>query len=182
MTVELYSEALDPSETKDYAWDWTDKLADGEMVLSHVVSFIDAAGTTKVSDSVVTNISRVWLKNGTPGKRAIWTILATTSGGREFEAALAVDIVDSVLGPEPATTLERLQAHREKLLDAKDEAVGGTVVEVWNGRYGNKMKYQAMTYDEICAALERIEREIAGEQAVLAGRGRRAPVSLIWNM
>lgn len=179
--MELYPDSLDPSETKDYVWDWSDRLQAGETVQSHVVSFIDAAGTTSASNSLAGNVSRVWLTGGTVGSRAIWTIRATTTGGRTFEVALAVDIVDTVLGPEPQTALERLQAHREKLLDAKDEAVGGTVVEVWNGRYGNKMKYQAMSYEQICTALERVERDIAGEQAVLAGRGRRAPVSLIWN-
>lgn len=180
--MELYPDSLDPSETKDYVWDWSDRLQAGETVQSHVVSFIDAAGTTSASNSLAGNVSRVWLTGGTVGSRAIWTIRATTSGGRTFEVAFAVDIVDTVLGSEPQTSLERLQAHREKLLDAKDEAVGGAVVEVWNGRYGNKMKYQAMSYEQICTALERVERDIAGEQAALAGRGRRAPVSLIWNM
>lgn len=179
--MEIYRETLDPSETKDYAWDWSDALSAGESVTSQVVTFIDAAGTASSGNSLASPISKVWLSGGTPGQRVIWTIRATTTGGRTFEVALAVDIVDTMLGPEPQTALERLQAHREKLLDAKDEAVGGTVVEVWNGRYGNKMKYQAMSYEQICTALERVEREIAGEQAILAGRGRRAPVSLIWN-
>lgn len=180
--MELYSEALDPSETKDYAWDWSDKLAVDEQVTAHTITFVDAAGTTSPLDSVAENVSRVWLTGGTAGKRVIWTIVATTNQGRTFEAALAVDIVDTVLGPIPATTLERLEAHREKLLDAKDEAVTGTPVEVWNGRYGNKMKYQTMTYDQICTALERVEREIGAEQARLAGRPRRAPVSLVWTL
>lgn len=179
--MEIYRETLDPSETKDYAWDWSDALASGESITSQVVTFINAAGTTNPSNSVVSNLSRVWLSGGTHGGRVIFTIVATTNHGRDLDVALAVDVVDNAIGPEPQTPLERLQTHREKLLDAKDEAVGGAVVEVWNGRYGNKMKYQAMSYEQICTALERVEREIAGEQAVLAGRGRRAPVSLIWN-
>lgn len=179
--MEIYRETLDPSETKDYAWDWSDALASGESITSQVVTFINAAGTTNPSNSVASNLSRVWLSGGTHGGRVIFTIVATTNHGRDLDVALAVDVVDNAIGPEPQTPLERLQTHREKLLDAKDEAVGGAVVEVWNGRYGNKMKYQAMSYEQICTALERVEREIAGEQAVLAGRGRRAPVSLIWN-
>lgn len=179
--MELYSETLDPGETKDFAWDWTPKLATGEAVSSHVVAFIDAAGTTSPSNSVAANISRVWLSGGTVGSRAIWTITATTNQGRTFEQALAVDIVDSVVGAEPATALERLQAHREKLLDAKDDAVNGAVVEVWNGRYGNKMKYQPMTYEQICTALQRVEAEIAGEEAKASGFGRRRAIGLGWN-
>lgn len=179
--MELYSETLDPSETKDFAWDWTPKLASGEAVSSHVVAFIDAAGTTSPSDSVAANISRVWLTGGTVGSRAIWTITATTNQGRTFEQAVAVDIVDSVVGAEPATALERLQAHREKLLDAKDEAIGGTVTEVWNGRYGNKMKYVTMTYEQICDALARVDREIAAEQAAANGLRSRRPIAVMWN-
>lgn len=179
--MEIYRETLDPSETKDYAWDWSDALSAGESVTSQVVTFIDAAGTASSGNSVVSNLSRVWLSGGTHGGRVVYTIVVKTNQGRDLDVALAVDVVDNAIGPEPQTALERLQAHREKLLDAKDEAVGGTVVEVWNGRYGNKMKYQAMSYEQICTSLERVEREIAGEQAILAGRGRRAPVSLIWN-
>lgn len=179
--MEIYRETLDPSETKDYAWDWSSALADGETVASQVVTFINSAGTTNPLNSLASPISKVWLSGGTHGQRVIYSIVVKTNQGRDLDVALAVDVVDNAIGPEPQTALERLQAHREKLLDAKDEAVGGTVVEVWNGRYGNKMKYQAMSYEQICTALERVEREIAGEQAILAGRGRRAPVSLIWN-
>ena len=58
---------------------------------------------------------------------------------------------------------------------------GGTVVEVWNGRYGNKMKTQAMTYAEIQAALVEVDRMIAAEQAVSNGLPRRRPVAVRWN-
>lgn len=179
--MQVFEETLDPSETKDFAFTWAPQLGDGETVSTQVVTFIDAAGTTSPSDSLATPVSRVWLTGGTVGQSAIFTIRATTSGGRTLEEAFTVKIVDSVLGVEPATTLERLQAHREKLLDAKDEAIGGSVVEVWNGRYGNKMKYTAMTYDQIVDALLRVDREIAGEERLAAGGGKRGAVGLVWQ-
>ena len=180
--MELYSETKDPSELKEYTFDWSPYLADGEAVTGQTVTFVDAAGTANPSNQLVTNISQVWLSGGTHGQRAVWTIVAVTNGGRTLDLnSFGVDIIDTAIGIAPATTLERLQAHREKLLDAKDEAIGGTVVEVWNGRYGNKMKYNAMTYDQICAALVRVDREIAGEQRLAAGGSRRGAVGLIWE-
>jgi hypothetical protein len=80
----------------------------------------------------------------------------------------------------PPTELDRLKAHREALLDAKDEAVGGSTIEVWNGRYGNKMKQQAMTYDQICTALERNRQEIATEERIAGGGSRRGGVAVVW--
>jgi hypothetical protein len=106
----------------------------------------------------------------------------TTVPPLRVETHIILTVTEQIVGsdhiPEPATTLERLQAHREQLLDAKDEAIGGIVVEVWNGRYGNKMKYNGMTYDQICAALDRVNREIAGEEAKAAGYGRRRAISI----
>lgn len=179
--MELYSETLDPGETKDFAWDWTPKLAAGENVTSHNVAWIDRAGTTSSSNSVAANISRVWLSGGTSGKRVIWTITAQTDQNRIFEVALAVDIVDSAYtGPEP-TELERLTALKTALQAALLKAAGGTVIEVWNGRYGNKMKYQAMKYSEISAELMRVEQQIEGETNLAAGLKRRRGIGLAWS-
>lgn len=36
--MELYSETLDPSETKDFAFDWSPKLATSENVTSQAVT------------------------------------------------------------------------------------------------------------------------------------------------
>lgn len=94
---------------------------------------------------------------------------------------VAEQIIGSSYVPEAATELERLTALKAALQDALLKAVGGTVVEVWNGRYGNKMKTQAMTYAEIQAALVEVDRMIAAEQAVLNGLPRRRPVAVRWN-
>ena len=179
--MELYSETLDPGETKDFAWDWSPKLAAGETVSTQTVAWIDRAGTTSPSDSVASNISRVWLAVGTPGGRAIWTITAQTNQGRTFEAALAVDVVVNAYAEPGGTELDRLAALKAALQDAALTAVTGSVVEVWNGRYGNKMKYQSMKYAEIQAALVEVDRLISAEQSVAAGGPRRGAVGLLWK-
>jgi len=179
--LEVFEETLDPSETKDFAFDWSPKLSEGETVASQVVAFIDAAGTTNPSNSLASPVSRVWLTGGTHGQRAAFTITATTSGARVLEVALGVDIVDNAIGPVAQTELERLTALKAALQAALLKAAGGTVIEVWNGRYGNKMKYQAMKYAEINAALVEVDRLIAGEQRLAAGGSRRGAVELVWK-
>lgn len=182
--MEIYEETMDPRETKDYAWDWTPKLSDGETVLSHTVEWIDRGGTTSPNNSVVANLSRVWLRGGTAGSRVIWTIVALTDQDRELEVALGVDVVDSTVIETVAepTELERLQAYKEKLLDARDQAAdGGLVGEVWNGRYGTRMKYITMTYAEIAKALLQVDRDIAALERVASGGSRRAPIGITWG-
>ena len=179
--MELYSETLDPGETKDFAWDWSPKLAAGETVSTQTVAWIDRAGTTSPSDSVASNISRVWLAGGTPGGRAIWTITAQTNQGRTFEVALAVDVVVNAYAEPGGTELDRLAALKEALQDAALTAVTGSVVEVWNGRYGNKMRYQPMKYEEIQSALVGVDRLIADATETAAGRPRRRAISLAYG-
>ena len=61
------------------------------------------------------------------------------------------------------------------------ESIGGMPTEVWNGRYGNKVKYQAMTYPELRTELANVEREIANEERVAAGGSRRGGgVGIVW--
>lgn len=86
----------------------------------------------------------------------------------------------SVPAAEP-TELDRLKELRAALQAAQLAAVGGSVQEVWNGRYGNKMKYVTMTYNQIKAALEDVNRMIADEERVAAGGSRRGGgVGIVW--
>ncbi len=175
-----FEETKDPSELKKFNVDWRDELATGETVASQVVSFVEAAGTTNPTESHDDNFSYIWLANGTHGQQAVFTVRIVKNTGETVERAFAVNIVDTVIGAEPATELDRLKALRTALQDAQLEAVGGRVTEVWNGRYGNKMKTITMTYDQIKAALQDVEREIAAQERVAAGGGRRASVAVVW--
>ncbi len=99
----------------------------------------------------------------------------------EDHGVLTVEVRASANTPEPPNRIDRLRAREEALEDALDEAIGGKPVEVWNGRYGNKVKYEAMSYSEIEAALERVRVQIADETRVAAGGARRGAIGLVWN-
>lgn len=82
---------------------------------------------------------------------------------------------------EPPTRIERLQAREAALEDALDEAISGGVSEVWNGRYGNRMKYEKMTYAEIETALIRVRAQIDDETRKASGGGIRSPIGVSWE-
>lgn len=77
------------------------------------------------------------------------------------------------------TDLEWLTLHLSRLKDALNDAISGSVVEVWNGRYGNKMKYTQMTYEQIEQAIIRCERRIEGEQRLAEGGSRRGGIEIV---
>lgn len=110
---------------------------------------------------------------------------ATLTPPLKVETHIILTVLDQVVGStstvSPPTELDRLNTLKEALEDAQLSAIGGATVEVWNGRYGNKMKMIAMSYDQIEAALSRVKRDIAAEGRAAAGGSRRAPVSVAWN-
>lgn len=110
---------------------------------------------------------------------------ATTTPPVRREHHIILTVTKHVVGstdmPEPPNRIDRLRAREEALEDALDEAIGGKPVEVWNGRYGNKVKYEAMTYSQIETALERVRGQIADETRVAAGGARRGAIGLVWN-
>lgn len=174
--MKIYGKAKDPNELKDYEFDWSAQLKTGETVVSQVVSFVDAAGTANPTNSLVTPFSRVWLSGGVSGQRAVFTIQATTSGGRTLEQAFGVNILDSVIVP---TDLETLQAD----LVAVDAAIrrfmaGETIKEVW--RDGRRIVRDNPTYRDLLNHRDHLKREIEAASSALNGRSRRTPVALVW--
>ncbi len=180
--MRVFEETLDPGETKDFAFDWSPQLGDGETVSSQTVTMIDAAGTTNPLNSLASSISRVWLAGGTVGLRAIFTIRATTSGGRTPLQALAVDIVDSVLGAAAETEIERLTREiRELKAQRIKVASGNAVIDVW--REGRRIRKHVSTIDELNSLIRLLEGELVSAQ-VAAGvtpTTRRRPIALVWN-
>ena len=178
--MEIYAEPKDPSELKDYEFDWSAQLGSGETVVSQVVTFVDAAGTTSPTNTVTTPFSRVWLAGGTHGGRAVFTVKITTSGGRELEVALGVNIVDSVTGETIPTDLENLQADLAAVEAAMRNLVNNeSVKEFW--RDGRRIVRNNATYSDLLRHRDLLRREIAAATAVLNGRSRRTPTALIWN-
>ena len=163
--TDVYPESKDPNELKDYVFDWTAKLADGETVSSQTVTLIDAAGTTNPSNSLVSGISRVWLQGGTHGSRAVWTIQVTTTGGRTLEVALGVDVIDSTIGPSRVTQLQALLAEAEQA--RHDVAIGDKTTELW--RDGRRVTYTKASLKDLDAYILRLKQDIADAKIAESG-------------
>lgn len=178
--MEIYAEPKDPSELKDYEFDWSAQLGSGETVVSQVVTFVDAAGTTNPTNTITTPFTRTWLAGGTHGGRAVYTVKVTTSGGRELEVALGVNIVDSVTGETFPTDLENLQADLAAVETAMRKLVAGeSVKEVW--RDGRRIVRNSPTYADLKKRKEELERAIEGEQNFVSTGKRRRAIGLMWS-
>lgn len=178
--MQVYSETLDPSETKDYAFDWTPALATGEVVLSQVVTFVAAAGTTNPSNSLTTPMSRVWLSGGTHGSRAIYTIKATTDQGRTLEESFGVDIIDTAIGAATLTDVERITAEivTAKATRAK-VAAGEAIEDFW--RDGRRIRRKVPAIKELNDLIMALERELDEATQIASGYNKRRPIGLAWR-
>lgn len=180
--MRVYDEAKDPNETKDYTFDWSPLLASGETVDSHVVAFVEAAGTASPSQSLASNISRVWLAGGTHGEQAIYTITATTNGGRILEEAFGVNVVDSVLGPVAETDIERLTREIGELKAQRvNIATGNAIIDIW--RDGRRLRKKAGSLAEINDLIRQLESELVAAQiaAGITPTNRRRPIALAYR-
>lgn len=82
----------DPSAVLDYVFDWSDWLATGEVISSHVIT-VDT-GLTKDSDSEASGIVTVWLSGGTAGENYKVACLITTSAGRTDERTIWIKVTN----------------------------------------------------------------------------------------
>jgi hypothetical protein len=174
--LQIYGESKDPNELKDYEFDWSAQLADGETVVSQVVSFVDAAGTTNPTNSVSSPYSRVWLAGGTSGQLAVFTILATTSGGRSIEAALGVNILDSVTVP---TDIQGLQEDLVAVNAAIRRFMAGEVIKDVS-RDGRRIVRDNPTYRNLLDHRDLLKREIQELQNVEEGLPRRSAIGTFY--
>lgn len=174
--MQIFDEPLDPSETKDFAFDWSLQLGEGEVIASQVVTFITAAGTTSPSDSASDTVSTVWLKDGNDGERATFTVRITTSGGRKLEVALGVNIVDSLSEPVAETDIERLT---REIAECKAQRInvasGNAVVDVW--REGRRVRKNVASLKDLNDLIRILEGELVlakGDAGVVATPRRTA--------
>lgn len=82
----------DPSAVLDYAFNWSDWLATGETISSHVIT-VDT-GLTKDSDSEALGVVTVWLSGGTAGTAYKVACKITTSAGRTDERTMWIKVAD----------------------------------------------------------------------------------------
>ena len=178
--MQTYTETKDPSETKDYTFDWSPKLASGEAITAQTVTFVDAAGTTSPSNTFASGISRVWLAGGTDGLKAIYTIRITTDGARTLEESFSVDIVDTVTGPTPQTEVERITAEIAEAKAMRTKVMKGEAVsEVW--REGRRVVKPLPKLSDLNAMIVTLERELAEATAAAAGTSKRRPIGLAYR-
>lgn len=176
----IFDEPLDPSEVKDFSFDWSPQLGDGETVTSQTVTLIAASGATNPSNSLVTPTSRVWLTGGNHGQRIVFTITVQTSGNRTLEAALGVDIVDSILGPVGETDLARYTRYLSEAEEALHKLATGTqIVDLWHD--GRRRRYAQQNIADLVNYTDLLRRQIATATAASEGRPRRRAIGLAWR-
>jgi len=77
-----WTTAKDPDEVKDYAVDWTDRLAGDTIVTS---TWIVPDGITKDSDTNTTMNTTIWLSGGELGNTYEFVNRVVTAGGRTYD-------------------------------------------------------------------------------------------------
>ena len=83
----------DPDAVLDYAWDWTDWLAETETIATHTVTV--PAGLTLDSDAAVAGVVTAWLSDGnvTRGTYSV-TCRITTSSGRTDDRSITITVAE----------------------------------------------------------------------------------------
>lgn len=171
--MKVYDETKDPSETKDYVYDWSAQLSSGETIDSRTVTLVDAAGASNTSSSISGALTRVWLAGGTHGLRCLFTVQIVTSGGRTLEESFGVDIVDSVIGPASETEIERLTREIAEIKAQRvNVALGNAVIDIW--RDGRRLRKHISSIAELDALVRTLEAELSAAQ-VAAGAVTEAP-------
>ena len=82
----------DPSAVLDWAYDWTDWLAEAETITDHTITA--DTGITVDSSTEDDGIVTVWLSGGTAGINYKVACLVTTSAGRTDERTIWIKVAD----------------------------------------------------------------------------------------
>ena len=85
----------DPSDIRDYSFDWTRVLATADPDDTIATStWTIPAGLTKDSEANTTTTTRVWVRGGTAGENYTVTNRVTTAGGRTLERSALLPVRD----------------------------------------------------------------------------------------
>ncbi len=80
----------DPDAVLDWSFDWTDWLANGEVISTSI--FIVTAGIVVNSTSNTTQGATVWLSGGTDGRPYLVTNRITTNQGRIDDRSITIRV------------------------------------------------------------------------------------------
>lgn len=167
----------DPSELKDYSFDWSGDLGDDTIASASAALVAGAeAGLTIVDGNDYSGeLSTFWVSGGTAGQTALIRGTIITAGGRTLEKTGVLRVVDSA---DPAQTkLDRLQADLEALQSARITLLKGDAVKEV-ARDGRRLVKFQPSIPDINNAIALLEREIADLTATTNGTRRRRALTL----
>lgn len=90
--VEPFRAIKDPEAVLDYSIDWSEWLVDGDALSDSDWSAED--GITIDNDTLVGNITTVWLSGGSVNKSYRVVCHITTTGGREDDRSIFVKMAE----------------------------------------------------------------------------------------
>lgn len=82
----------DPDATLDWRWDWSEWLADGEVIIASTMTV--SAGLVMDSNSFSATSTTVWLSGGTAGQPYSVANRITTSAGRIDERTITIRVTN----------------------------------------------------------------------------------------
>jgi hypothetical protein len=85
--------AKDPSAVLDYAFDWTEWLADGETIDDFTIT-LQSGITSGGTDTNVGGVVTAWVAGGTAGTYYTVACLVETSQGRTDERTIKLHVVN----------------------------------------------------------------------------------------
>lgn len=86
--------AKDPSARLDWAWDWTDWLADGETITDKTVTVTRGDVALDGSPGEAGGVVTVWITGGTAGTTCWVTCHITTSAGRQDDRTHIISVTE----------------------------------------------------------------------------------------
>lgn len=82
----------DPDDILDYGVDWSARLSGDTLAAS---DWIVPDGITEDSASFSASSATIWLSGGTAGQSYAITNRVTTAAGRQFDATVTIQVVES---------------------------------------------------------------------------------------
>ena len=82
----------DPAAVLDYGWDWSQWLAEGDVITDHAVTAPE--GLTVESHEATPTTVTAWLSGGTPGQVYSVVCHIVTAQGRTDERTLTLPVLD----------------------------------------------------------------------------------------
>ena len=80
----------DPGEVKDYGFNWTEHLGDGETITTSTWEVETGLTSTAFDDTHTDTHTTIWLSEGTAGTQYRVTNHVVTNQGREFERSFTI--------------------------------------------------------------------------------------------